>query len=247
MKNKLVFILALVFGLMAAYLVYNYLDQMKQSMDNRDYTQVLVAAQDIPANTNISTAMVQMKAFPSEFRNHKEILELKQALGKISLVDISQGEIILENRLIKPGDRKEGLAYAISEGMRAMSVPVDEASGVAGLINKGDRVDIIAKLAGGDSGVPSSSVVVLQNVEVLAIGSSLGEDAKADSKKSDAAKTITVSVTLENSLRLKTALEGGEISLILRSPADNGSSNPAPFGMDGFYIPNPPVVPEGTV
>lgn len=244
MKNKMVFILALIFGLMAAYLVYNYLDQMKQSMDNRVYTQVLVATQDIPANTKISTAMVQMKAFPSEFRNHKEILEAKQALGKISLVDISQGEVILENHLIKPGDRKEGLAYAVPEGMRAMAVPVNEASGVAGLIKKGDRVDIIAKLSGGDSAALNSSVVVLQDVEILAIGSSLGEDAKVDSGKTATAQTVTVSVTLENSLRLKMALEEGKISLILRSPADKGTSNPTPFGTDGFYVSN--SVPAST-
>jgi len=245
MKNKLVFILALIFGLMAAYLAYNYLDHMKQSMDNRAYTQVLVAIQDIPANTRISTAMVQMKAFPSEFKNHNEILDLKQALGKISLADISQGEVIMENRLIKPGDRKEGLAYAVPEGMRAMAVPINEASGVAGLIKKSDRVDIIVKLSGGDSTVPNSSVVVLQDVEVLAIGSSLEKDSKADSDKTDAAKTVTVLVTLENSLRLKTALEGGKISLILRSPADKGISNPAPFGAGGFNVPNP--VSAGTV
>src|SRR5665647_2865219 len=94
MKSKLIFILALIFGLIAAYLAYHYLDQRQQSMDNRDYTQILVAAQDITANTSISTTMVQMKAFPSEFRNHKEILDLKQALGKITLVNISQGEVL---------------------------------------------------------------------------------------------------------------------------------------------------------
>jgi pilus assembly protein CpaB len=245
MKSKLIFILALIFGLMAAYLAYHYLDQRQQSMDNREYTQVLVAAQDIPANTSISTTMVQMKVFPSEFRNNKEILDLKQALGKISLVNISRGEVILENRLIKPGDRKQGLAYVIAAGMRAMSVPVDEVSGVAGLIKKGDRVDIIAELSGGDSVGPARSVVVLQNVEVLAIGSSLGEDPKAASDKTVAAKTVTVSVTLENSLRLKTALEGGKISLILRSPVDKGTSNPAPFGAGGFNVSN--SVPAGTV
>jgi DNA-binding NarL/FixJ family response regulator len=126
--------------------------------------------------------------------------------------------------LIKSGERKYGLAYAISNGMRAMAVNVDEASGVAGLIKVGDRVDIIAKLNGEEGSMPPRTVVVLQGVNVLAIGSSL-ENAKPDSKEKPLVKTVTLAVTLEDSLRLKTAVEGGKISLILRAPSDKGFSN----------------------
>lgn len=233
MKSKLVFILALIFGLMAAYLTFSYLNQMKESMDNREYTRILVAARDIPAHSIITSEMVQMKAFPSEFRNNQEILDINQVLGKITLTDIRQDEVILEHRLIKRSDRKQGLAYTIEAGMRAMSVTVDEASGVAGLIKIGDRVDVIARLNGEEGLMPTSSVAVLQDVEVLALGSTI-VDNPSNSKEKTVAKTVTLAVTLENSLRLKTAIEGGKISLILRSPADKGISSPAPFSIGGF-------------
>lgn len=235
MKGKLVFILALLFGLMAAYLTFHYLDQMKKSMDNREYTRIAVAARNIAANTTITTDMVQMKDFPSEFRNNQEILEINDVVGKISLININSGEVILAHHLIKSGEREQGLAYALNTGMRAMAVNVDEASGVAGLIKIGDRVDVIAKLNGEEGSLPPSSVVVLQEVEVLAIGSSMA-DARKDSKENTVAKTVTLAVTLENSLRLKTAVEGGKISLILRPPADKGLSYPSPFGINGFNV-----------
>jgi pilus assembly protein CpaB len=235
MKSKLVFILALIFGLIAAYLTFSYLNQMKASMDNREYIRIAVAARDIPADTTISPEMLQMKAFPSEFRNNLEILDVNEAVGKVALTDFHQGEVILSHHLIKSGERKYGLAYAISNGMRAMAVNVDEARGVAGLIKVGDRVDIIAKLNGEEGSMPPRTVVVLQGVNVLAIGSSL-ENAKPDSKEKPLVKTVTLAVTLEDSLRLKTAVEGGKISLILRAPSDKGFSNPTAFGASGFQV-----------
>ncbi|HPT69018.1 MAG TPA: Flp pilus assembly protein CpaB [Syntrophomonas sp.] len=243
MRSKLVFILALIFGLLAAYLTFSYLDQMKKSVDNREYTRIAVAAQDIPANTAITSSMLLMKDFPSEFLNNQVILDINEVVGKVSLTNFNRGEIILAHHMIKSGERKQGLAYAIDTGMRAMSINVDEASGVAGLIKIGDRVDIIAKLNGEEGSMPPSSVVVLQDVEVLAIGSSLADD-KKDSKEKTPAKTVTLAVTLENSLRLKTAVEGGKISLILRSPADKGFGSPAPFSVEGFNYFSPP--PTGT-
>lgn len=241
MRSKLVFILALIFGLMAAFLTFSYLDQMKKSMDSREYTRIVVAAQDIPANTAITSNMLQMKDFPGEFINNQEIQDINEVVGKVSLTNFNRGEIILGHHLIKSGERKQGLAFAIDTGMRAMSVNVDEASGVAGLIRIGDRVDIIAKLNGEEGSMPPSSVVVLQDVEVLAIGSSLTDDEK-NSKEKTPAKTVTLAVTLENSLRLKTAVEGGKISLILRSPADKGFGSPAPFSAEGFNYFSPQAV-----
>lgn len=241
MKSKLIFILALIFGLTAAYLTFNYLEQMRESMDNREYTRILVAARDIPTQTIITAEMVKMKAFPSEFINNQEILDINEAVGKVSLTNFNQGEVILAHRLIKRSDRKQGLAYAIETGMRAMSVTVDEASGVAGLIKIGDRVDIIARLNGEEGLMPPSSVVVLQNIEVLALGSSITDNPN-NSKEKTTAKTVTLAVTLENSLRLKTAIESGKISLILRSPADKVVSTPVPFSIDGLYSINSPAV-----
>jgi pilus assembly protein CpaB len=242
MRNKLVFLLAIVFGLIAAYLVYNYLTQVRVSADNRAYTQVVVATQDIPANTRISSAMVEQKPFPSEFRNNQEITDSKEAVGKITLIAINKGEVVLQNRVIKSGDNKEGLAYVVPEGLRAMSVPVDEVTGVAGLVKKGDQVDIIALVSMGENPPEPRSVLVLQNVEVLNVGTILSPD-KSTADKATPAKTITVAVSVEDSLRLKMAIQKGSISLLLRSPVDKGISNAIPFDVNEFNIPAP--VPFG--
>jgi len=241
MRNKLIFILALIFGLIAAYLVYSYLNHLTGSADNGAYTEVVVAAQDIPANTNITSAMVELKRFPNDYRTNKEIILLKEAVGKVSLIAITKGEVILDNQLIKPGDNKEGLAYAVPQGYRAMSVPVDEVTGVAGMVKRGDRVDIVAVVSMGDNQPQPRSVVVLQNVAVLAVGTTLTPQAD---DKAVQVKTATLAVNLQDALRLKMAVQRGNISLLLRSPADQSATYPAPFGTELF---NTPAVPSAKV
>jgi len=244
MRNKLIFILALIFGLMAAYLVYNYLNHVNKSA-NLAYSDVLVAAQDIPANTAIASKMMEVKSFPTEFRNGKEIIDIKDAVGKVSLITINKGQVIITNQLIKPGDTGEGLAYAVPEGYRAMSVPIDEVSGVGGMLQGGDRVDIIAEISIGQNPPLPRSVVVLQNVAVLAVGTNLSPAKSSAADKTASAKTATVAVNLPDSLRLKMAIQRGNITLLLRSPADQSTANPMPFGDDGFNI--PAAVPAGKV
>jgi len=241
MRNKLIFILALIFGLIAAYLVYSYLNHLTGSADNGAYTEVVVAAQDIPVNTNITSAMVELKRFPNDYRTNKEIILLKEAVGKVSLIAITKGEVILDNQLIKPGDNKEGLAYTVPQGYRAMSVPVDEVTGVAGMVKRGDRVDIVAVVSMGDNSPQPRSVVVLQNVAVLAVGTTLSPQAD---DKAVQAKTATVAVNLQDALRLKMAVQRGNISLLLRSPADQSATYPAPVGTEVF---NTPAVPSAKV
>ncbi len=233
MRNKFVLVLAVVFGLLAALLVFNYLNHVNNAAKNQNHTQVVTATQDIPANTKITDAMLILKPFPTELRNNNEVVNVRNAVGKISTVAISKGEVLLEKRLVKPGESSERLSYTIPEGLRAISIPVDEVTGVANMIQKGDRVDVISVVII-DSTTPPRSVVVLQNIEVLAIGTTLNTSSAPNPEKVTPPKTVTLAVNLNDSLRLKMAQQEGGISLLLRSPGDNSFSQAAPFMANQF-------------
>ena len=231
MRNKTVFILALVFGLLAAFLTYFYLRHVTTEVQNRVYTQVVIATRDIPINTTITSDMVELKPYPTELRNNKEIVDLNEVVGQINNAVISKGEVLLQNHLVKPDQNTDKLAYTIPPGMRAMSVPIDEVTGVANMINRGDRVDVIAGVANSD-GTNERSLVILQNIEVLAVGTSITQSAVPNPDASP--KTVTLAVEPQSSLRLKMALQKGNISLVLRSPADKGDVATVPFGLNQF-------------
>lgn len=230
MRNKLIVIVALVFGLLAAFLVYNYVSNVKRSVEERVYTQVVTAIADIPANSTITDTMVTLKPFPTELMTNKEILDVNDAIGKISTVGISQGEVLLQTRLIKPGEGVERLSYKIPDGMRAMAVPVNEVSGVGSLLKVGDRVDLIATVTATSQIPDPRSTVVVQNVTVLAVGPKLVDVAATPQDK--APQTVTVAIDPQTALRLKLALDTTNVSVTLRSAADKAFVNLTPVNLN---------------
>jgi len=124
----------------------------------------------------------------------------------------------------------------IPSGKRAMSVPVDEVSGVSGLIKPGDRVDVISVISidlNSNLSKPHS-LVVLQDIEVLAIGKALSIITGENAQNPVDAKAVTLAVSLEDSVQLQMANQRGTISLLLRSPIDDSKSYPKPFIAEDF-------------
>ena len=67
------------------------------------------------------------------------------------------------------------LPVRLQPGMRAVSIPVDRVKDVAGLIQPGDRVDVIAIPPARSNGPPPKAVTIFRAVRVLAVGNALGE------------------------------------------------------------------------
>lgn len=233
MKNKIIILLALVFGIITAVLTMNYLNNIKQAIDNTEYVQIVAAKQDIAAKTMITEAMVEKKTIPLKYKHEKEIIDDKKVVGKIALIPIYMGESILENHLAGIGDSNDGLSYNVPQGYRAMTVAVDSVSGIAGLIKVGDRVDVTATIDIGEDPSITYSLVVLQDVKVLAIDRIMDANTK-DNSKAEEVKTVTLAVSLDDSIELKMASDRGKISILLRSPIDNSKSTPVPFKAEDF-------------
>lgn len=231
MRNKLVIVLALVFGLLTAYLVLNYLQDVKTALDNNEYVEIVIANQDIPANTVISASMLSMKKIPFQYAHSQEITDNSEVIGKILLVPLNAGESIMKNQVISQSDKKKGLAYVIPEGKRALTIPVDEVSGVAGLIKPGDKVDVISTITIGDNQPKTYTLMVLQNIEVLATGKQIEESAENVTAE---VNTVTLAVTLAEAKPLMMANQKGVIRLMLRSPIDDSQGYTEPFTMEDF-------------
>ncbi len=130
---------------------------------------------------------------------------------------IKEGEIILKAALRLRG---QGLAGRVDPGKRAMTVKVDEVTGVAGFPSPGDRVDVVfTSKPGGDEVKSGRSEVVLQNLKVLGYGSVLE---KRTGDKPQPATTVTLEVSPSEAEHLALALHEGHITLALRNQDDQG-------------------------
>ncbi|HXG50513.1 MAG TPA: Flp pilus assembly protein CpaB [candidate division Zixibacteria bacterium] len=220
-RLKIALVVAVFFGLIAAYGIYNFLRQQREASEAlKTATQdVVVAGKDIAAGSTITEAMLKdntIKAvkWPKASVPVGSFSDPKQVVGKVNRVKILANEPILESRLAGEG---AGLTVRLEPGKRAMAVRVDEIVGVSGFIVPDDRVDVIlttTPIGGGDTKV---SKIVLQNKRVL----SVAQSTEQKDGKPQIARSITLEVTPEEAEKLSLASQEGQIVLALRGLGDD--------------------------
>ena len=115
-------------------------------------------------------------------------------------------------------DGGAGLPPAITPGMRAVSVKVNEVIGVAGYVLPGTRVDVVVTMSPTLQPQDSTSKVILTNVRVLAAGTKIERD--TDKNKPVAVTVVTLLVDPNDAEKLTLAATDGKIQLALRNPLD---------------------------
>ncbi|HXV79547.1 MAG TPA: Flp pilus assembly protein CpaB [Candidatus Binatia bacterium] len=225
-RLKIALVVAVFFGLIAAYGIYNFLRQQRQAAEAlRQQTQsVVVAAHEIPAGTAINDEMIKkgmIKAaqYPKASVPPGSFSSPEQLLGKTNRTKILANEPILESRLAGEG---AGLTTRLESGKRAMALRVDEIIGVSGFIVPDDRVDVIVTTTppGNKNQDDKISKIVLQNKRVLSVAQSVEQK----DGKPQVARSITVEVTPEESEKLSLATQEGQIVLALRSIGDDATA-----------------------
>jgi pilus assembly protein CpaB len=219
-RLKIAVLAAVFFGLIAAYGVYNFLRQQRESAEAlKQQTQdVVVAAKEISPGTTIDKELVKVAAWPKTSIPLGSFSAPEQVLGKVNKVKAVAGEPILQSKLAGEG---AGLTVLLAPGNRAMAVKVDEIIGVSGFIAPNDRVDVIATLIppGKNGQDEKFSKIVLQNKRVLSVAQSVEQkDGKAQ-----VARSITLEVTPEESEKLSLAQLQGELILALRALGDENT------------------------
>lgn len=216
-------LIALVFGLLVAALFYRYLHDMKTAYTPKDLVSVVKAKENIPKDTVIDINSLVVEEIPTQYVHPDAARDKTAVAGKVTTSNIAAGEQILNQKMLGASDEEKRLAYVVPQNKRAMSVAVDSVSGVSSHVQPGDVVDVVAVIdvkTAGEGEAITYSLLVVQNVEVLAIGENAGSTAE---KKNQDESTVTLAVTVEEAQRLAMATEKGAIRLLLRSPVDKGT------------------------
>lgn len=191
--------------------------------------EVLVATRSLPVGTIIDAEALRFQVWPEGLVQPAYYIkgdagsDPQALIGTVVRNEITAGQPVTQGALIKPGERGF-LAAALGPGMRAITVAVSATSGVAGFIFPGDRVDIVLTqdVAGGGDGPPLKvSETILRNVRILATDqrtSPTNEEGKAEVMK---AQTVTLEATPKIAEKIAVAQTIGQLSLSLRSIADN--------------------------
>lgn len=174
---------------------------------------VVVAARDLALGALVAEDDVKIVSWPEDALPVGASAQVAQVVGRGLITPAFANEPLLDTKLADRGSG--GLSIIIPEGMRALSVKVDEVVGVAGFVLPGTVVDVVSTLTppGGDA----ASRVVLQGVRTLAAGQTITRDEEGEPMT---VTVITLLVTPEEAESLALAANQGRIQLALRNTLD---------------------------
>jgi pilus assembly protein CpaB len=217
-------------------------------------TPVLVATRAIKAGDAIPADALRVASLPADVVVKTALTSL-DGLGPnlVASVRIEEGEQVTPSKL---GRAAGGGRLPVPPGKRAVPIGVTEDKIFGGLLTPGDRVDVIGIITNqGDAGKTSRVVTLVQDAEVLAVGSKvliptanldiagnpIATDtsngvistAPSDLSAQPDAKSVTLAVTPEDAMVIALAQEEASVWLSLRAPGDSAVGRVAPQQLPG--------------
>ena len=190
-------------------------------------TEVLVLAQDVKMGDRLTPSNVTWQSWPSDHLRHNMISRttrpaaMQELQGARARSNLFEGEPVNERKIINP-DSAGFMAAILPKGMRAISVRISPESGAGGFILPNDRVDVILITKDSGGKLSTTSETVLSNVRVLAIDQTFQTNEKGEQVV--VGKTATVELDPKQTEVLAMVESSGQLTLALRSLADQGDS-----------------------
>jgi pilus assembly protein CpaB len=203
-----------------AYGTYNFMQNQPAKSMATPTQAVVVAAADLQLGTELKAEDLELTYFPVGKVPDGTFTQKADIVGRGLIVPLVKNEPVLAAKLASK-EAGSGLPPVIPEGMRGVSVRVNEVVGVAGYVLPGNRVDVVATASPTESRSDTTSKVVLANVQVLTAGTRLEQD--QDKGKPIQVTVVTLLVNPEQAERLALASTEGKIQLALRNPMDQGA------------------------
>jgi pilus assembly protein CpaB len=189
-------VMALVMGLVAAKTARDMMRRARvASKVEVPTTKVVVAARDVAAGAELSAEDLALGEVPGKMVPAGTASDPQALVGRVAVANMVAGQTVLET-LLAPAETGAGLQALVPRGMRALTIEINEMSGVAGHLTPGSRVDVIATLTGQDSRRDVVTRTVAQAVPVTAVGQRAAKPGASGQAQAAETPQVTRSVTL---------------------------------------------------
>ena len=219
-------IIALLLAVVTGWLTLSYVRSVQSQSALGAARTVYVASSEIPARATITAGMLRPSTLPGSVVEADAITDPTGAVGQVSLITIPAGGQVTASKLGRAADA--GLPVRLAQGKRAVSISIDKVKGVSGLMQPGDRVDVIAiPNARGAQDQPPPAATILRGIRILAIGGSLEYNSATPSPQEESSATVTLEVSPSQADLLAMADQNTTLRLALRPPHESLNSQPA--------------------
>ncbi len=222
-RSVLLLVAALALGGLSAFGVKRYIEGQVADIEARNkgnkMVRVLVPKEDLPKGAAITDKNVATREVPAEWAHSGAITpdQFDRVESQKLAYPAGRGEAVLWSML--EGQRAPSFSARLTSGRRAITVPVDEVNSISGMLQPGDRIDLMVSARKDNRAV---MFPLMQNVIVLATGSqavvTTGQDGKEGRRTYS---TITLDASPHDAQRVLAAREVGKLAALLRSPGDN--------------------------
>ena len=211
---------AIILGIVASMFVYRQFQAASAPKPVVKMQQIVVAAEPLKLGTRVNASNLKTIPWPQGQPVAGMFTKVDDVANRALITSVAENEPILESKLasLQSG---AGLAATIPEGMRAMSVAVNDVVGVAGFVTPGTMVDVL--VTGAATGGGNITRTILENVRVLAAGQKVEQDKEG---KPQTVPVITLLVTPDDAAKLAMASTEGKIQLALRNTIDTKNMSP---------------------
>jgi pilus assembly protein CpaB len=205
-------------GLLAGYLALVYVSSETATplQAASPARTIVVAARDLPAGTIVRREDLESIEWPGGAVPEGFNSELGEVVGRGLIVEVRENEPMLDWKLADK-EAGGGMTITIPEGMRAVSVEVDEVVGVAGFVLPGTRVDVLATVMPGTDRRQTTTRIILQNIRAVAADQRYQQEIEGEPQY---VTVVTLLVTPEEAEVLTLAATEGRIQLALRNTLD---------------------------
>ena len=232
-RTAIVLGIALVAAAVASYGVYEAVSRMPVKQVEMQTVKTVVAARALPMGTRITPDVVKVVNWPAKAPVQNGFTDVNAVADRGLVAAVAENEPILEGKLA-PKEAGAGLPPSIPEGMRAMSVKVNEVVGVAGFVVPGTHVDVVAIVHTLKNYEEKVATTVVKNVQVLTAGTKIDQERAAKDSKPIPSTVVTLLVTPDEAQKIALAQKDGDIMLALRNPLDTGVEDVKPIATTGL-------------
>jgi len=223
--NRIALLVASVVAAVGALLLVLYLRRFEEEASGGAPVKVLMAVKTLEPGALLTEDSVAVRLIPVAYVESRAVRESDRAkvIGLRIATPVQANQSLFWTDLAIATDDRRDLSSLVQPGMRAVTIRAANDDKSFALIRPGDRVDVVATLAPLAPNGEKTSVVLLQNVLVLAVGLETGNDVPAAGSRTSGdsrQQVMSLSLNLQEAQLVSLALDRGRLTVALRNPSD---------------------------
>jgi len=242
-KHIVMFILSLVLGAAGVYFSRQYIEEQVsyykgQLNKTEPMVEVVVPNRAMTRGEILLASDLSIREFPEKYADTHSVSgeNYDVAIGQRVDFDIDEGRPLLWAHL--EGGLTPTFSGKVADGLRAMTVRVDDINSISGFLQPKDKVDLMLSYG---SGADQQIFPLIQRLDVIATGIQTLVD-KSSSGSTRSFSTITVHVSPGDGQKITLAQQVGKLTAMLRNPEDSASLSDVPMTVAQLLnIPEAPI------